>query len=67
MILEKINLKTEELKTKIKPSFTKLILSDPDVLAYLATLSRKYVIVPIDEACNNFAFICKKILHFFLK
>ena len=75
MIFEKINLKIEKLKIKIKPSFTKPILSDPDVLTYLetlhqkypdvltysATLHRKYVyaIVPIDKASNNFAFICK--------
>ena len=57
MILEKINLKIEKLKTKIKPSFTKPILSDPDVLTYSATLHRKYFFVPIGKASNNF--ICK--------
>ena len=60
MILEKINLKIEKLKTKIRQSFTKPILFDPDVLAYLGTLHRKYVIVLIDKVSNNFAFICKK-------
>ena len=60
MILEKINLKIEKLKAKIKPSFTKPVLSDPDVLAYLATLHWNYVIVLIDKASNNFVFICKK-------
>ena len=60
MILKKSNLKIERLKTKIQSCFTKPILSDPDVLAYLSTLHRKYVIVPIDKASNNFAFICKK-------
>ena len=57
MILEIINPKIEKLKTKIKPSFTKPTLSDPDVLIYLATLHRKYVIALIDKASNNFAFI----------
>ena len=42
MIFEKINLKIEKLKIKIKPSFTKPILSDPDVLTYLETLHQKY-------------------------
>ena len=60
MILEKINLKIEKLKTKIKLSFTNPILSDPDVLAYLGTLQREYVIIPIYKASKNFAFICTK-------
>ena len=60
MILEKINLKKDKLKTKIKPSFKKPLLPDPDVLAYLATLHGKYVIFPIDKASNNFAFVPKK-------
>ena len=61
MILEKINpKKIEKLKTKIKLSFTKPILSNPDVPAYLAKVHRKYVTVPIGKASNNFAFICKR-------
>ena len=61
MILEKLNLKIEKLKTKIKPSVTKSILSDPDVLAYLARLHEKYVIIPVDQASNDWTdFICKK-------
>ena len=60
MILEKIYLKNRNTKKKIKPSFTKPILSDPDVLPYLGTLHLKCVIVPIDKGSNNFAFICKK-------
>ena len=60
VILEKINLKIEKLKTKIKRSFTNHILSDPGVLAYIGTLHRKYVIVLIDKASNIFGFICKK-------
>ena len=60
IILAKIYLKIKKLKTKTKPSSTTPILSDLDVLAYLATLHRKYVVVPIDKASNNFASICKK-------
>ena len=63
IILEKIFLKVEKLKSKMKFSFTKPALSDPNVLSYLQTLHRKYVIVPIDKASNNFAFICK---HFYI-
>ena len=57
---KKINLKKEKLKTKIKPSFIKPVLSDADALAYLATLHRKYIIVSIDKASNN-VFVCKKL------
>ena len=60
MILENISLKIKKLETKIKPFLTKPILSDSDDPAYLATLHRKYVIVPIDKASNNFRFISKK-------
>ena len=31
-----------------------------DVEAYLETLQDRYVIVPIDKASNNFAFVCKR-------
>ena len=55
MILEKINLEIEKLKTKVKPSFTKTLLSDPNVLAYLETLHRKYVIIPRDKVLK---FLC---------
>ena len=48
------------MKTKIKASFTKPALFDPDVLAYLETRHQNYVIVPIDKARDGFAFICKK-------
>ena len=57
MILEKINLKIGNLRTKTKPFFTKATFSHTDVLAYLETLHRRYAIVPIDKASNNFAFI----------
>ena len=55
MILEKINLEIEKLKTKIKPSFTKTLLSDPNVLVYLETLHRKYVIISREKVLK---FLC---------
>ena len=59
MILEKIILIIEKLKTKIKPSFTKPMLSDPNFQAYLETLHRNYVIALIDKPSDYFALICK--------
>ena len=59
MILARINQKIKKLKAKSKPSFTRHLLSYPDVLAYLGTLYRKYAIVPLEKGGNNFTFICK--------
>ena len=48
------------LRTRTLPSATKPALNNPEVIAYLEQLHRRFVIVPIDKAANNFAFICKK-------
>ena len=53
--------KMQKLKTKMKQSFTKPIISDSDVLAYLVTLHQKYTIVPTAKAGNKFGFICKNL------
>ena len=50
----------EKLKKKTKIRRTKSVLKDPDVQAYLASFHRKFVIVTIDKASKNFAFVCKK-------
>ena len=47
------------LRTKTLPSPTKPTLHDPEVIVYLEQLHRRFVIVPIDKAANNFAFIVK--------
>ena len=52
--------KITELKQKIKPKETKPELSDPDVKKHLDKLPRKFVIVTIGKASNNFYFICRK-------
>ena len=49
---KKINLKVENLKPKIKPFSKKSTLCDSDVLAYLATLHRNSVVIPIDKPSN---------------
>ena len=38
---------------------TRQTLDDEEVKQYLSDLHRRFVIVPIDKAANNFAFICK--------
>ncbi len=37
----------------------KIVLQDPEVIKCLKALQEKFVIVPVDKAANNFAFICK--------
>ena len=59
-ILEKVKEKIEALKRKRLPSRRKPILQDTVIKEYLETLHNKYVIVPVDKAANNFAFICKR-------
>ena len=52
--------KITELRHKLKPKQTKLVLSDPDVKKHLKELHRKFVIFIIDKAANNFGFISRK-------
>ena len=59
-VINKVKLRISTLKKKHKPKSVKSTLSDPEVLSYLEKLHKKYVIVYIDKAANNFAFICKK-------
>ena len=58
-IFDKIKTKIDKLKSKIKPFKTTQILQDHEVKSCLENLHRKFVIVPIDKAANNYAFICK--------
>ena len=59
-ILEKIQQRITYLKHKTTRKETKPVLCQPDVKSYLELLHKKFVIVTIDKASNNFAFICKK-------
>ena len=58
-VLEKVKQKIDILKRKKKSFKTKQVLQDADVKAHLEELHNRFVIVPIDKAANNFAFICK--------
>ena len=40
-------------------SCTSPVLGDPEVVEYLDKLHSRFVIVPVDKASKNFAFICK--------
>ena len=48
------------LKTQLHPRRSSKVLSDSNVTNYLNELQEKYVMVPIDKADSNIAFICKR-------
>ena len=60
LVILKVKSKITELKKSIIPGVSKPVLSDESVMNYLRSLHKKYVIVTVDKAANNFAFICKQ-------
>ena len=59
IIVDKVKQKINMLKRRFT-SQRKQVLQDSSVKQYLDNLHHKFVIVTIDKAANNFAFICKK-------
>ena len=60
IVMENVNNKIKELKSKIKVSKVKQVLRDPDVISFLNILQEQDVMCPTGKAANNIAFICKK-------
>lgn len=52
--------KIKNLKKKMKTQRTNPVLHDKEVMDYLHELQKRFAIVTIDKAANNFAFVCKK-------
>ena len=59
-ILKCVDDRVEILNTRRVPSVTKPALEDDEVVAALADLHSRFVVVPIDKAANNVALICKR-------
>ena len=59
-IIEVLDAKILHLKQTVKPINIKQVLKDPDVKIALEELHHNFVIVPIDKAANNVAFVCKR-------
>ena len=59
-IIADLDNKINSLKTRIRPRKVTKTLSKPDVKNYLSELQEKFVMVPIDKADNNVAFVCKR-------
>ena len=59
-VLLKVEAKIASLKRKMKYMSIKPVLDRPEVQEDLQTLHSKFVLVPIDKASNNVAFVCKR-------
>ena len=59
-IIELVEKRIEILKKRKVPSATKPVLQEEEVIAALADLHSKFVVVPIDKASSNVAIICKR-------
>ena len=59
-IIERLEDKIKNLKTRIKPRQVKQCFNDPKVVSDLESLHKDFVICPIDKAANNVAFVCKR-------
>ena len=59
-ILQLVDKRITQLKSKRVPSTTKPALEDEEVQSALSDVHNKFVIVPIDKASNNVAIICKR-------
>ena len=59
-LLKLVDNKIAVLKNKINPKETISILSDNICKKSLREIHNKFVLVPIDKAANNIAFICKR-------
>ena len=60
VILDKLDQKITILKHKVKVRQISKTLSDKNANDCLENLKEKYVLVPIDRAANNVAFVCKR-------
>ena len=59
-ILELVDRRIAQLKSKRVASTPKPVLDDEMVKAALSEIHEKFVIVPIDKASNNVAIVCKR-------
>ena len=58
-IITTVENKINHLKSFVKPKATKPVLKNDSSLLCLENLQQQFVLVPIDKAANNIAFVCK--------
>ena len=59
-VLELVDLDIQKLQNKIKKQRTNPVLKQPEVIDYLNTFHKKFVMTPIDKASSNVSVICKR-------
>ena len=59
-VLECLDNKIQSLKARVHSKHTAKSLSDENVKQHLEELQERYVMVPIDKADSNVAFVCKR-------
>ena len=59
-VIEMVKAKIASLKCRIKVNKVSSVLKKQEVQEYLSEIHSKFVIVSIDKAANNVAFICKR-------
>ena len=60
VFLQRVDKNISSLKTRIRPRDSSKILDDVTVKQHLSSLQERFVMVPIDKADNNVAFVCKR-------
>ena len=59
-VLELVDLDIQKLQHKIKKQRTNPVLKQPEVIDYLNSFHKKFVMTPIDKASSNVSVICKR-------
>ena len=59
-VLELVDADIVQLKSKIKQQRTNPVLKQPEVVEYLNSFHKKFVMTPIDKASSNVSVICKR-------
>ena len=59
-VLKQVDAKIGSLKKKVKYQKVSSVLKRKDVIDCLSEIHTNFVVVPIDKAANNVAFICKR-------
>ena len=59
-VLELVDVDIVQLKSKIKQQRTNPVLKQPEVVEYLNSFHKKFVMTPIDKASSNVSVICKR-------
>ena len=61
VIFQLVNERISHLKDTINTHNIESVFDDHLVKSELKSLQKNFVLVPVDKACNNIAFVCKRV------